>query len=64
VSAKKRVTWVVLGPDPYLGHCERCGENIKQPPLPCPIPAFVKYCEYAAEAHRLCQPPAPAGVST
>jgi len=58
VSRKKNVSWVKVGPDPYLAHCERCGGTIAQPPLPCPIPAFVKYCEYATEAHRLCREPA------
>lgn len=50
------VTWVKIGPDPHLGHCERCGATIEPPPLPCPLPAFVKYLEYATAAHRDCPP--------
>ena len=60
MTRKKRISWVKLGPDPYLATCERCGGTIDKPPLPTPIPAFVKYCEYATEAHRLCQEPVPA----
>jgi len=53
--AGKEYLWVKVGPEPYLAHCERCGVSIDKPALPTPIPAFVKYCEYAGEAHRFCQ---------
>ena len=55
--AGKEYLWVKVGPEPYLAHCERCGVSIDKPALPTPIPAFVKYCEWATEAHRLCQEP-------
>lgn len=51
----KEVTWVIAGPEPWLAHCERCGVRIPKPKLPTPLPAAVKYMEYAVEAHRYCR---------
>ena len=50
-----KITWVTIGPEPHLAQCQRCGETIAKPPLPTPLPAAVKYMEYAIEAHRHCK---------
>ena len=55
VGPKSKAPWLKAGPEPYLATCERCCRTVAKPPMPTPVDAFVKYCEYAAEAHRLCQ---------
>lgn len=55
----KRVDWVVMGPEPYLGHCERCGENIEKPKLPAPLAMAVAWMKAAVELHRDCKPREP-----
>lgn len=48
------VTWVKLGPEPYMATCQRCGRTEAKPELPLPMKAFALYLEFLAEKHREC----------
>lgn len=52
---KARVTWVVMGPEPHLAHCERCGATIEKPTLPAPIPMVVAWMKAAVQLHKNCK---------
>lgn len=51
----RAVTWVVVGPEPHLAHCERCGRTVPKPPMPCPIPVAVAYMRAYVAEHRGCR---------
>lgn len=46
-----KTDWIVVGGEGAL--CRRCGESEKIP-IPMPVSAFGKWCEYFIEKHRLC----------
>ena len=48
------VSWVVLGPEPYLATCQRCGALEPKPELPASVDAVVLYLRYVMERHRYC----------
>ncbi len=48
-------SWVRMGPAPFFATCDRCGEHVAAPPLPCELGAFVKYLAYAVAAHKNCR---------
>jgi len=56
--------YVVMGPEPYMAHCQRCLGTILKPPLPMPLQEFVSYLDKMAKAHADCRAPVPAGRST
>jgi len=60
----RNVTWVMLGPEPFYGTCQRCGGTVAKPITPCPIDAFVAYSVYALELHERCQAPKPEAVAS
>ena len=53
---KVRITWVILGPEPHLATCERCGGHEAKPDLPVPVDAALAYFKYVVEKHRFCRP--------
>lgn len=57
MSRKKPVTWLLVGPEPHMAHCERCGGTEPKPELPTSFEAGIKYLEYLTEKHRYCQEP-------
>lgn len=56
MAKKPAVDWVVLGPDPFLATCERCGRTEEKPELPLLVDAFVKYIEFIVAKHARCTP--------
>ena len=48
------VDWVLLGPEPWLATCARCGGRIDKPPLPQPVAAFCAVLEAQVKAHAGC----------
>jgi len=50
-----KVTWVVMGPEPYLAHCQRCGQTIEKPTLPCPLDMAVAWMKAAVKLHAHCK---------
>lgn len=53
--AKISRDWVVVGPEPWLAHCTRCGGGIPKPVLPCSMEAMQHYLAYASRLHAGCQ---------
>lgn len=54
---KKPVTWLMVGPEPFMATCHRCGKTEPKPELPTPFEAGIRYLEYLTEKHRHCQEP-------
>jgi hypothetical protein len=52
---RKKVTWVIMGPEPYFATCQRCGKQEPMPELPMPLDAFPKFCEYVVAKHQFCR---------
>lgn len=50
----KKVSWVVLGPEPYLATCLRCGVREPRPPMPLVIDYAVAWIRVALERHAHC----------
>jgi hypothetical protein len=59
-----KVLWVVVGPEPYLATCERCGKHEPKPEFPTTVGAFIAYFKYVMEKHRYCQEPQGDGTTT
>jgi hypothetical protein len=53
---RRRVDWVLMGPEPHLGHCERCGGTIAKPTLPAPLSMVTAWMKAAEELHQPCEP--------
>lgn len=49
-----RITWVTLGPEPYLATCKRCGRREPKPNLPMLLDTLPGYLESIALTHELC----------
>lgn len=61
MTRKRVVDWVFWrtgdgSRDDGGAYCERCGVEDPRPPMPLPVSAFVKWCEYVLERHRGCEP--------
>lgn len=52
----KRVDWVLMGPEPHFGHCERCGQTIPKPTMPAPLSMAIAWMKAAVELHKDCKP--------
>ncbi len=52
---KEEVTWVMVGPAPYLGTCQRCGGTVPMPAFGISIKEFARLCNEGVEAHRGCE---------
>lgn len=50
----KKVTWVVMGPDPWLATCERCKRTVAKPEMPCSLDALLSYLDYVGLLHLDC----------
>lgn len=48
--------WVVMGPEPHLATCQRCGGTVPKLDLPIDLKKFVTYVEKAAREHADCKP--------
>jgi len=57
MTRRRIAPWLIMGPDPYLATCKRCGKQEAKPELPCPVDALVRYGEYLSERHRYCKAP-------
>lgn len=47
--------WIVMGPEPHLASCLRCGGTVAMPFLPIQVRALRPYLEYAIALHRDCR---------
>jgi hypothetical protein len=58
MAASKRpaASWVVMGPEPHLASCQRCGATVPKPDLPIDLKEFVHYLGDAVRAHARCKP--------
>lgn len=56
------ISWVVVGPEPWLATCLRCGEHQAKFVLPKPIDGVVAYMRGFIKLHEKC--PEPIGVAT
>jgi len=54
-SGKTKAPWVIIGPEPYLATCKRCGEHIPKPTFPVSLRAFTRFLEAAAGLHEDCE---------
>ena len=56
--------WIVMDHNTMEACCQRCSQR-ERIPLPMPISAFAKWCEYFSDRHKFCKPtpPAPASAS-
>ncbi len=54
---KPRTDWVVLGPEPHLATCQRCGTVVPMPQLPLEISRFVRLIRSIERKHRDCLEP-------
>jgi hypothetical protein len=49
------IGWVVMGPDPHLATCQRCGKQESMPALPMPLDALPPLLEHVMLLHALCE---------
>lgn len=51
---RSKVTWVTLGPEPYLATCQRCGGHADRPQLPMKLDSFVGVLDGVLATHEHC----------
>jgi hypothetical protein len=49
------VSWLTMGPSPYLATCGRCGEHVPMPRLPKPLDAMILYMNAQIALHAVCK---------
>ncbi len=52
----RRCDWVVVGPEPHLAHCTRCGGVIEKPTLPSPFEMVIAWMNAGVKMHSRCKP--------
>lgn len=52
---KATVPWLIMGPEPHLATCQRCGKQEAKPELPADVEAVLLYLRYIMERHRYCE---------
>ena len=55
VEAAPEVPWLMMGPDPFMATCRRCGRSEPQCDLPNAIDVLVKYMAYISARHAACE---------
>lgn len=45
---------LLVGPEPYLATCERCGARLPMPEMPMKMQAFVRLLKSAVSEHATC----------
>lgn len=50
----KEVSWTFVDGNTQEIYCKRCGKR-EHIPLPMPVLAFTKFCDYFNEKHRACK---------
>lgn len=49
---------LLVGPEPYLATCERCGARLPKPDMPMKAQAFLRLLKSAVNEHAVCRAPA------
>ena len=47
--------WLIVGPEPYLATCERCGLHVLMPPMRMTITTLIGFLERSIAQHSACK---------
>lgn len=50
----RAVDWIIVGPEPYLANCQRCGAHVAKPELPVSIDEFLRLLRAVEREHSAC----------
>lgn len=57
VLEETRERGLLVGPEPYLATCERCGARLPMPDMPMKLTAFIGLLKSALNEHAVCASP-------
>lgn len=53
----RALSWIVMGPEPWLASCLRCGDVLRSPKMPVEIGPLARFLKAWADIHRDCAEP-------
>lgn len=54
VLEETRERGLLVGPEPYLATCERCGARLPMPDMPMKMSGFIRLLKSALNEHAVC----------